>query len=200
MAKETRDKILEAGMKVFASNGYRGTTTRDICRLAKVNGAAINYHFGSKESLWLAVCKYTHGKLLEISLRCADFSLPVKDALERFIDQVIDEFVVYPYPLKILTWMAIQAEFLDFDQTTRTFNPTALMLTKHLKEMQEGGAFDSEVDLEVTLPLLYGQFLFLFNHHAGHRFLFGKDITDKDHATRVKKALTRIAILTLGVK
>lgn len=200
MSKETREKILMAGMKVFATNGYFGTTTRQICQAAKVNGASINYHFGSKESLWLAVCEYTQGQLLDIALRSADFTLPLKDALLRFLDLVVDAFIDYPYPVKILTWMAVQSELLDFDKTSKTFNPTAMMLTKNLKELQTQGAFDPEVDLEVALPLLYGQFLFLFNHHAGHRFLFGVDITDKAHAARVKKELGRIALLTLGLQ
>ena len=200
MSKATREKILIAGMKVFAKNGYFGTTTRQICQAAKVNGASINYHFGSKESLWLAVCEYTQGQLLDMALKSADFSLPLREALERFIDLMVDAFIEYPYPVKILTWMAVQAELIDFASTSKTFNPTALMLTKHLKELQIQGTFRADVDLEVALPLLYGQFLFLFNHHAGHRFLFGVDITDKDHATRVKKELIRIAALTLGLK
>ena len=35
--------------------GFQNTTTHEICQKAQVNGAAINYHFGSKEQLYLAV-------------------------------------------------------------------------------------------------------------------------------------------------
>jgi AcrR family transcriptional regulator len=199
-SKETRERILEAALRVFAANGYRGTTTRDICQQAKVNGAAINYHFGSKESLWLAVCDFTQSKILEIVVANADFALPLKEAIPRFLDRSIDDFIAYPYPIKILTWLAVQAEFLDFEQTNKAFQPIAMMLTNHIKKMQKEGAFNPNADLEVALPLLYGQFVFLFNHDTGHRFLFGRDINDKEHAERVKREFTRIVMLALGLE
>ncbi len=50
--EQTRRKILKAACRVFTENGYRDATHAEICRLAGVNTAAINYHFGSKENLY----------------------------------------------------------------------------------------------------------------------------------------------------
>ena len=54
---ETRRRILLAACEVFAERGYRGTTNAEICRRSGANGAAINYHFRSKESLYVAAFK-----------------------------------------------------------------------------------------------------------------------------------------------
>lgn len=51
----THEKILDAAEKLFADNGFRGTSLRQITHLAGVNLAAVNYHFGSKEALYVEV-------------------------------------------------------------------------------------------------------------------------------------------------
>lgn len=51
----TKEKILAAGEVLFAANGYDGTSMRDITEQARVNVAAVNYHFGSKENLLTAL-------------------------------------------------------------------------------------------------------------------------------------------------
>jgi len=48
---DTRTRILNAAEYLFAQNSYRGTSLRSITGRASVNLAAVNYHFGSKESL-----------------------------------------------------------------------------------------------------------------------------------------------------
>jgi AcrR family transcriptional regulator len=55
--EQTHMRLLQAAGKVFAEQGYEGATVRDICALADVNVAAVNYHFGDKFGLYTAVLK-----------------------------------------------------------------------------------------------------------------------------------------------
>ncbi len=48
---DTRKRILDAAEHLFMAHGYEGTSMRQITGEAAVNLAAVNYHFGSKESL-----------------------------------------------------------------------------------------------------------------------------------------------------
>jgi AcrR family transcriptional regulator len=57
--EKTRRRILEAACHVFGQRGYREATNAEICRKAKANIAAINYHFGSKADLYRAT--WEHG-------------------------------------------------------------------------------------------------------------------------------------------
>jgi len=50
----TKDKIIEVAHKLFADKGFNGASIREIAKEASVNIAAINYHFGNKESLYSA--------------------------------------------------------------------------------------------------------------------------------------------------
>jgi AcrR family transcriptional regulator len=54
---ETRRRLLAAAGERFAALGYRGATLRDIADAAGVNLAAANYHFGSKQALYLEVAR-----------------------------------------------------------------------------------------------------------------------------------------------
>ncbi len=48
---DTHTKLLDVAEKLFAKNGFKGTSLRVITQEAGVNLAAVNYHFGSKERL-----------------------------------------------------------------------------------------------------------------------------------------------------
>lgn len=52
---ETVERILDAAEQLFARYGFAETSLRQITTKAKVNLAAVNYHFGSKQSLIQAV-------------------------------------------------------------------------------------------------------------------------------------------------
>jgi len=52
---DTKKCILDSAEKLFARQGFYATSLRMLTREAKVNLAAVNYHFGSKEELLKAV-------------------------------------------------------------------------------------------------------------------------------------------------
>ncbi|TVP81447.1 MAG: TetR/AcrR family transcriptional regulator [Puniceicoccaceae bacterium] len=56
-ADQTAQRILHAAEKIFAQGGYRAMTLREVTREAKVNLAAVNYHFGSKSNLMRAIIR-----------------------------------------------------------------------------------------------------------------------------------------------
>jgi AcrR family transcriptional regulator len=49
----TREGLLKAACEIFADKGYRDTTIAEISDRAGANIAAVNYHFGSKETLYI---------------------------------------------------------------------------------------------------------------------------------------------------
>src|ERR1051325_7635965 len=51
---QTRAELIEAALDVFSRIGFEGASTRMIAQAAGANLAAIVYHFGGKEALYLA--------------------------------------------------------------------------------------------------------------------------------------------------
>jgi AcrR family transcriptional regulator len=66
---DTRKLILDAAERLFMEQGYEATSTRMVTAAAKVNLAAVNYHFGSKEGLMQAVLRRRLQYLNEERLR-----------------------------------------------------------------------------------------------------------------------------------
>ena len=85
----TRQNIMEAAIALFAERGYDGTSIRAIVSKARVNQAAINYHFKGKEGLYFEVLKAA----FEGYLRLDNFDLrglrdmPREEALRSFVHQ-----------------------------------------------------------------------------------------------------------------
>jgi len=53
----TRDKLLIYGERLFSQKGFAEVSVREITTAAESNLAAVNYHFGNKMNLYLAVFK-----------------------------------------------------------------------------------------------------------------------------------------------
>ncbi len=62
----TRQKLLYVAEELFAEKGFHGVSVREITSQAGVHLSAVNYHFGSKENLYLEVFR---GRFLERARR-----------------------------------------------------------------------------------------------------------------------------------
>jgi AcrR family transcriptional regulator len=83
----TRERILKAAERLFAERGYDATSVRAIVGKARVNQAAINYHFAGKEGLYRDVLRAAFHALTEHQLAHAEETR----AMSR--EQALREFV-----------------------------------------------------------------------------------------------------------
>ena len=89
----TRERLLQAATRLFADNGYRGASVRDICNLAGANPGAISYHFGGKRQLYRAVLRRAAAGLADMGPAADDDNgdrepVSVLDALQRVLDRM----------------------------------------------------------------------------------------------------------------
>lgn len=48
--ENSKYRILEAAIKLFAARGFDGVSIREICKEAKTNVCMISYYFGGKKN------------------------------------------------------------------------------------------------------------------------------------------------------
>lgn len=91
---ETKEQILNAAERLFASLGFAGTSLRAIIREADVNLAAIHYHFGSKEELFIAVVRRVAQPIVEKQLQ----RLAVLEDSEELpsVAEILEAFITPP--------------------------------------------------------------------------------------------------------
>jgi TetR/AcrR family transcriptional regulator, regulator of cefoperazone and chloramphenicol sensitivity len=61
----TKERLIITAREIFAEKGFRDTTVAEICEQAEANIAAVNYHFGDKESLYDAVWRNAFTTMVE---------------------------------------------------------------------------------------------------------------------------------------
>lgn len=84
---ETRERLLKAAERLFADRGFKKVTVRDICRAARANVAAVNYHFGDKLGLYREVMQVAIDGMrgTNDAARQAGEGQPPEEQLRRFI-------------------------------------------------------------------------------------------------------------------
>ena len=96
-AAGTREALLAAGTELFAEHGYDGVPVADIARRAGVNKAMINYHFGGKRALYLAIVTASFAEIVGRVERLAETRGPAPTLLRELIT-VVSEAVTRRHP------------------------------------------------------------------------------------------------------
>ncbi|MCD2370178.1 TetR/AcrR family transcriptional regulator [Bacillus sp. BS3(2021)] len=86
---EKEEKIIKAGLHLFAKNGFASTTIQDIANECNISKGAFYLHFKSKEALLLAIIKYYIDRTMENMKIIQQKNFPPK---ETFKEQIAYQF------------------------------------------------------------------------------------------------------------
>lgn len=89
---ETKSKIIDVAKKLFSENGFEGTSIRELAKIAEVNVASINYHFGSKEQLFFTIIQDAITKLTDSLKNIYEGHVQKKSPAEDFFVEVYRYF------------------------------------------------------------------------------------------------------------
>lgn len=92
----TRERILGVAETLFARHGFAGASLRQMTAAAKVNLAAVNYHFGSKESLIEEVFRrrldeLNRHRLAALAAVATNPGRQLEDVLDAFIRPALEQ-------------------------------------------------------------------------------------------------------------
>ncbi|MBI5640761.1 MAG: TetR/AcrR family transcriptional regulator [Nitrospirae bacterium] len=176
MSKDTREKILDAGLRLFSKKGYLGSTTKEIAKAAGVAELTLFRHFASKEKLFeemisrhsfLPALKVLLPGLKDMSYEDALFEI-AKRFLERLSERRelirIMHSEIYLYPAKV---KEIYHTFID--EILRT-------LASYFRDLQ-GRNILRDFNPEAGARAFLGMFFSFFN---SQEFLMRKEVRNID--------------------
>ncbi|MBE1301686.1 MAG: TetR family transcriptional regulator [Alteromonadaceae bacterium] len=105
--ESNRTKIIEAASKIFASNGYTGTTVQQIAEHAELPKANVLYYFKSKEGIYGAVLS----EILSLWNSCLDDATVEDEPSEIFTRYIFEKMELsrtYPDASKIFAMEIIK--------------------------------------------------------------------------------------------
>ncbi len=87
---DTRDRILDVALDLFADQGYDGTSLREIAERLDVTKAALYYHFESKDDILLALHMRLHEFGRDALLKMAEQEPVTLKQWGELLDEVVD--------------------------------------------------------------------------------------------------------------
>jgi len=147
---DTRDRLLQAGGRIFARRGFANASVREICAKAGANVSAVNYHFGNKEGLYREVVRLRRSQI------CGADAPPVMQpgdeplvALRRwvgwFLTMLVNVEANHPWIGEILAHETIEPTQCLDEFVEHTAGPVRTELVRIVRRIQPASVSDRDV-------------------------------------------------------
>ncbi|MDP9077123.1 MAG: TetR/AcrR family transcriptional regulator [Bacteroidota bacterium] len=178
---DKKDHILDVAEKVFSELGFDGASTRMISGEAGVNMAMLNYYFGSKEGLFIAVVERKITSFQDILQNIGnDESMSSWSKMEAYIEIYGDKVVSNNCFQKLLYQEMGMNRRTDISDKLRTILMVNVgELKKILQDGIDKGEFKKDIDMEMTIATIYGTKNYIINTPLMSGALLGFDIQDE---------------------
>jgi AcrR family transcriptional regulator len=145
-----RRQLLDAGLELFGTTGYRATTVRQLCREAKVSDRYFYEQFDSTEDLLLAVYDECTARLEEAAVAAlGDPGDAVHDLARRGLDAFLSVVESDPRLARVV-WF----EVLGVSARVETAYLARMQSFGHLMVAVAAGRSEAEAVPEVTRELM----------------------------------------------
>ena len=143
-----RASIIAAAIDEFAARGFKGASMDAIADRTHTTRALINYYFGSKEKLYIAVLEQVYGGIREAEDKLDLDHLAPAEAVRRIVEFTYNYYVTHEGFVRLVV-AENQARGRQFrkSKTMRTLNrPIIDRLARVIQRGQAQGCFRKDVD------------------------------------------------------
>ncbi len=177
---DKKDHILDVAERVFSDLGFDGASTRMISGEAGVNMAMLNYYFGSKEGLFLAVFERKISSFQTLLQNIGNEGISSWDKLEKCIDNYVDRIIVNNCFQKLINREMSISKHTDLtDKITKILMINVLEFKKIFDEGVKSGSFNKDTDTQLLTATIFGTKNYIINAPHISSLMLGHDIRDE---------------------
>jgi AcrR family transcriptional regulator len=143
-----RARILTAAIAEFASRGFKGASMDAIAARTNTTRALINYYFGSKEKVYLAVLEHVYAEIRAAELHLDLNRLPPVEAIRRIVEFTYNYYVEHEYFVRlVVAENQAKGRHMKRSPAMRTLNrPIVETLAAVIARGQAEGTFRPDLD------------------------------------------------------
>lgn len=176
-AEETRNRILDAALRLFRERGFADTTMRDVAAAAGVATGAAYYYYRSKEELVLAFYVRTDQEARELFARAIGSSKKLEQRMRGLIEAKFAQFAEHRALLTALLKAGVDPRdpLSPFGEETRAVREENIAW---YARALEGSDVKVPADLAADLPRL------LWMYHMGLIYFWITDVSPNQARTQ----------------
>jgi AcrR family transcriptional regulator len=143
-----RARIVEAAIDEFAARGFKGASMDAIAARTHTTRALINYYFGSKEKLYIAVLEQVYAEIREAEVKLDLDYLPPAEAVRRIVEFTYNYYLEHEgFVRLVVAENQARGRHLRKSKAMRTLNrPIIDRLARVIARGQAEGLFREDLD------------------------------------------------------
>jgi AcrR family transcriptional regulator len=146
--EQNRASIVAAAIDEFAARGFKGASMDAIAGRTRTTRALINYYFGSKEKLYIAVLEQVYSEIRDAEGKLDLEHLTAVDAVRRIVEFTYGYYVAHEgFVRLVVAENQARGRHLRKSRAMRTLNrPIIDLLSRVIARGQAQGLFRRDVD------------------------------------------------------
>jgi len=194
-----RARIVQAGIDEFAARGFKGASMDAIAARTHTTRALINYYFGGKEKLYLAVLEHVYAEIRQAETELDLDHLPPLEAMRRIVYFTFDYYLAHEgFVRLVVAENQAKGRHLRKSAAMRALNRPIIDTLAHvLARGQKDGVFREDLDaVEMHMAIAA---LGIFNVTNQYTFaaIFQREMGRKGNVVRRRKFVADLILTYL---
>jgi len=195
-----RARIVKAAIDEFASRGFKGASMDAIAARTDTTRALINYYFGGKEKLYLAVLEHVYAEIREAEGLLDLDHLAPSDAIRRIVQFTFDYYLSHEgFVRLVVAENQARGRHLKKSKAMRTLNrPIIDTLGRVVERGQSDGSFRPGVDPVDVHMMIAALGMFNVTNRYTFSAIFQRDMGARGNVRRRRELVTQAILRYLA--
>lgn len=165
---DKQKEIIEVAEKLFAEQGFAGTSVRQIAKEAGINIAMISYYFGSKEKMLEIMMTHRmtgfKNNLHNIIDQDASYQKRFEELVALFIRRIHKNNRIYKI---VHNELSNNTRNFTFEHYLKQKKENYQTVSDFIKQGQEAKCFKQDIEIPLLIPTILGTY---FHFHYNQKF------------------------------